>query len=422
MIKLIQFEMKKIVKSNFFRIILLGFCIFIVAYYVFIYLNTMRVEDLIVEAESTVQSNNENLERLRDSLDASDEQGKKQIESDLEFWEEWSKEDEIKLKALRENDWTTLLKQEIAKDEDNLSRYTRDDYYTSSWATPFTTETRLEEYRWLIEREIAPLLRYDYWSYMTAYDLHFPIEGGSEEEFKADIVKFSTKYSSTGMYYLNHLFRLLFGVSGAIFFLFLFGDIVTKEGLGRNGPIHLLQTQPIRRDKVLLSKFLTVLLSSVFILVGTSIFSLILGTVFDSFGYWNYPVLIYGEEYSYSFMNMSTFILKSAFLFFMILLFCYSILFLYSILTKRASIALGLTIATIIMGIKLSEESVLSSLAPYIPFHYFSVPQVLTMELAVLLKNFDFSYMNGLISLGVSSFIILAVTYIVSVMQYKYGR
>ena len=65
MIKLIQFEMKKIVKSNFFRIILLGFCIFIVAYYVFIYLNTMRVEDLIAEAERTVQSNNENLERLR---------------------------------------------------------------------------------------------------------------------------------------------------------------------------------------------------------------------------------------------------------------------------------------------------------------------------------------------------------------------
>ena len=119
MIKLIQFEMKKIVKSNFFRIILLGFCIFIVAYYVFIYLNTMRVEDLIVEAESTVQRNNENLERLSDSLDASDEQGKKQIESELEFWEEWSKEDEIKLKALQENDWTTLLKQAIAKDEDH---------------------------------------------------------------------------------------------------------------------------------------------------------------------------------------------------------------------------------------------------------------------------------------------------------------
>ena len=88
MIKLMRFEMTKIVKSNFFRIILLGFCIFIVAYYVFIYLNTMRVEDLIVDAESTVQWHNDYLDRLRDSLDASDEQGKKQIENDLEFWEE----------------------------------------------------------------------------------------------------------------------------------------------------------------------------------------------------------------------------------------------------------------------------------------------------------------------------------------------
>ena len=347
---------------------------------------------------------------------------KNKLKMILSFGRNRRNEEDIKLNALRENDWTKLLELAIAKDEYNHSRYTRDEYYTSSWATPFTTETRLAEYRWLLEREIAPVLRYDYWSHMTAYDLHFPIEGMSEEEHKALIVKFSTKYSSTGMYYLNHLFRLLFGVSGAILFLFLFGDIVTKEGLGRNGPIHLLQTQPIRRDKVLLSKFLTVLLSSVFILVGTSIFSLILGTVFDWFGYWNYPVLIYGEEYAYSFMNMSTFILKSAFLFFMILLFCYSILFLYSILTKRASIALGLTIATIIMGIKLSQESILSSLAPYIPFHYFSVPQVVTMELAVTLKNFDFSYTNGLIAFGVSSFIILAVTYIVSVMQYKFSR
>ena len=421
-IRLIQFEMKKVFTSNLFRILLLAFCFFIIAYYIFVLINTVKVEELIAEKESDIHRNQIATQQIKDSIDSSDSNSKKGLESELEFQENWNKDDEITLKALRDNDWTTLMGQEIAKHEDFQARITRDQYYSSSWPTPFTSETRLEEYRWLMEREIAPVLRYDYYSHMTAYDVHFPVEGISEEEHKAWIVKFSTKYSSTGIYYLNHLFRLLFGVSGAIFFLFLFGDIVTKEGLGRNGPIHLLQTQPIRRDKVLLSKFLTVLLSSVFILVGTSIFSIILGTVFDWFGYWNYPVLIYGEEYSYSFMNMSTFILKSAFLFFMILLFCYSILFLYSILTKRASIALGLTIATIIMGIKLSEESVLSSLAPYIPFHYFSVPQVVTMELAVMLKNFDFSYTNGLIAFGVSSFIILVVTYFVSVMQYKYGR
>ena len=422
MIRLIQFEMKKVFTSNLFRILLLAFCVFIIAYYIFVHINTVKVEELISEKESDIHRNQIATQRIKDSIESSDSNSKKGLESDLEFQEEWNEKDEITLKAFQENDWITLLNQDMERDEDSLARVRRDEYYTSSWPTPFTTEIRLAEYRWLLEREIAPVLRYNFWSHMTAYDLHFPIEGGSEDELKAMVVKFSDKYSPTGVYYLNHLFRLLFGVSGAILFLFLFGDIVTKEGLGRNGPIHLLQTQPIRRDKVLLSKFLTVLLSSVLILVGTSVFSIIFGTVFDSFGYWNYPVLIYGEEYSYSFMNMSTFILKSAFLFFMILLFCYSILFLFSILTKRASIALGLTIATIIMGIKLNEESVLSSLAPYIPFHYFSVPQVVTMELAVLLKNSDFSYMNGLISLGVSSFIILVVTYFVSVMQYKYGR
>ena len=422
MIRLIQFELKKMFRSNFFRIMLLAFCIFLVAYYVFVNLNTTRVEELITDAERTVQISTENLEQLRESLDSSDGNEKKQIEDDLEFWGNWSKEDEIMLKAYQEEDWKTLLNQAIAKDENFMDERSSDDYYTSSWPTLFTTETRIEEYRWLVERGIAPILPYDFWSHMTIYDMDFPVEGGSEEDHKAMIVKLSTKYSSAGVYYLNHFFLLLFGVYGVLFFLFLFGDIVTKEGLGRNGPIHLLQTQPIRRDRVLLSKFFTVLIASAFILVGTGIISLVLGTIFDSFGYWNYPVLIYGEDYSYTFMNMSAFIFKSAILFFMILFFCYSILFLFSILTKRASIALGLTVATIIMGIKLSEESVLTGLAPYIPFNYFSVPQVLTMELAVSLKNFDFSYTNALTGLGIASFIILVLTYIVSVTQYKFGR
>ena len=419
--KLIQFEMTKIIRSNFFRIMLLALCTFIVAYYAFVYMNTTRVEEVITEEEEHVQMSNEQLQLLRESLDSSDGNEKKRIENELEFSENWSKEVEITLKAYQEKDWTTLLNQAIAKDEDFMDGRTREDYFASSWPTLFTTETRVEEYRWLVEREIAPVLRLFIYSYMTIYDVHFPIIGGSEEEHKEMTVKLSTKYSSTGIYYLNHLSLLIFGVLGAMFFLFLFGDIVTKEELGRNGPINLLQTQPINRDKVLLSKFLTVLISSILILVGISIISLVIGTIFDSFGFWNYPVLIYGEEYSFAFMNMSTFIIKSALLFFMILLFSYSILFLYSILTKRASTAIGLTIVTLILGIRLSEESILSSLAPYVPFNYFSVTQVLTMELAGSLKNFDFTYTNGLIALGIASFIVLVVTYIVSVIQYRFG-
>ena len=163
------------------------------------------------------------------------------------------------------------------------------------------------------------------------------------------------------------------------------------------------------------------LILSIFILIGTSVTSLALGTIFDSFGYWNYPVLIYGEDYSHSFMNMSTFIIKSALFFLMILLFCYSILFLYSILTKKASTALVLTVATFILGIKFSGESALISIAPFIPFHYFSVPKVITMELAASLENFNFTFSNGLLTLGISSIMIFIATYIISIVQYRYS-
>ena len=73
-----------------------------------------------------------------------------------------------------------------------------------------------------------------------------------EEEL---VIKYSNKYSSTGIYYLKSAWSPLFGIFGAVFFLFLFGDIVTKEGIGRNGPINLLHTQPIQREDLVSKLF-----------------------------------------------------------------------------------------------------------------------------------------------------------------------
>ena len=118
MIRLIQFEMKKVFTSNLFRIMLLAFCFFIIAYYIFVHINTVKVEELISEKESDIHRNQQAIQRIKDSIDSSDSNSKKGLESDLEFQEEWNEKDEITLKAFQENDWTTLLNQEIAKDED----------------------------------------------------------------------------------------------------------------------------------------------------------------------------------------------------------------------------------------------------------------------------------------------------------------
>lgn len=423
MIRLIQFEMRKLFRATFFQILLLAFFLFIVVYFVFVHMNTIRTEDLIRETEGNIHFEEQHVQELKDAIDSGEIETDDQIKDDIDFWENFTGEKKALLKGYEDENWATLLKLEIEDVADDYeSNLYKREYYTSSWPTLFTQETRLEQNKWLRDNKIVPVLPIDYHSWLTVYDVVFAVENGPEEFFKDYVEEHSKKYSSTGVYYLNHVFGLLFGVLGVGFFLFLFGDIVTKEGLSRNGPINLLQTQPIHRRKIVVSKFITVLLLSALILIGTGIISLLLGAIFDRFGDWNYPVLIYGEEYMHSFMNMSTFLIKSMVLYFMVLVFCFSLLFLFSILTKKALIALGLTLVTLFMGIRLSEESVLSSFAPFVPFHYFATPQVVTMELAATLENFSFTFTNGLVVLGISSAVLMLVTYVVSVVQYKYSR
>lgn len=91
-------------------------------------------------------------------------------------------------------------------------------------------------------------------------------------------------------------------------------------------------------------------------------------------------------------------------------------------MTKKISLALGLTIASIVIGaMLLNNEPNASGIAPYIPFHYFQAPEVITNDLAITLDNFDFSLNNGIISLGAASFAVLAVSYILFVFQTKRG-
>ena len=107
----------------------------------------------------------------------------------------------------------------------------------------------------------------------------------------------------------------------------------------------------------------------------------------------------------------------------MVLLFYYSLLFLFSILSKRTSIAIGLTLVSLFIGMKVSEETIPDESAHLNPFNYFSIPDVITQEIAFVFdKNFDITFSNGMIILGVASGFILVLMYFISFLQYKYLR
>lgn len=379
-------------------------------------MHSVRPSNLILDSEIRLKVIQTDLQKLASSSDSSKDTVDDETKGQIMDLNTLVKEEKIKLKALKEIDWQTLLALEIDQMEPRFKKsLPLRNYNTFTWPTLFTDESLLNQYKWMYDKKVTPIYPLDF-SWVTTYDEVF------QDEIIEKWVLKNIKYSSSGIYYLHHLFGLLFSFIGTCFFLFFFSDIVTKEGFRRNGPIHLLHTQPIHRHNILIGKFTTVILMTVFILTGIITLSLLIGTVFDRFGDWNYPVLIYGQEYSFTFMNLSMFLSKSVILFFMILLFCYSLLFLYSILTNKAVVALGLTIITLFIGLKWSEEAVSSSFATYVPFHYFSVSEVITNELAVTVDNFAFSFTNGVTILCLSSVVILLVSFVLSSLQYKHFR
>ena len=414
MIMLFLFELKKIVKSSFFVIVLSLFCLLILGYYVFVYFNTVHSNDVAAEFESRIHTYEQNLQELNDLLSDDSENG--QIQQEIQFNEEYIARQIVSLNAYQTEDWFTVLNEEIKIDEGNSFPSPGSiDYKTYTYPTSFTSETRLEYMKWLRDKEIQPVLHNDATSWITVYDSEF----GGDPSIEQFIKERSTRYSSSGVYFLYHVFQLLFGLIGPMFFLLLLGDIITKEGLGRNGPIHLLRTQPIHSYHILLSKLIASVAITIMVLIASSLLAILVGTIFNRIGDLDYPVLIYGADYTYSFMKMGNFLLQSALLSFMVLLFCYSTLFLLSIITRRAILAVGLTIAIILGGIQWSGEITLSSIAHYIPFNYFSVSDVITNELAVTLENFNLSFTTGLIVLGMCSLLLYLLTYLISIFQNK---
>ena len=116
---------------------------------------------------------------------------------------------------------------------------------------------------------------------------------------------------------------------------------------------------------------------SLLIVIGFALVGILLGAIFNRLGDWNYPILIYGPNRTYSFLPLTVFIGKALGLFLLLLALGFSLLFFFSVLTNRAIIAIGLTVVLLFGGKMLAEQSTLLSWAHMLPFHYFDVYKII---------------------------------------------
>ncbi|HLQ72174.1 MAG TPA: ABC transporter permease, partial [Bacillota bacterium] len=314
-----------------------------------------------------------------------------------------------RLIAYENDDWTTILDthirdyQKMVTQEQNLVGAIAEDYL-------YSMETTLEQLKIIHDKNIKPV-----------FPIKRPITKSTfsspkdEEAYRLAMKKFD----ASSMYFMYMAFGIFFGIFGIGFFIFLFNDILTKEGPGRGGPIHFLYTQPVKRFKVIVSKYIAMVIVSLAFLAGSTGLSFILGTVFDRMGNGDYPILINGDENAFSFMNLSTFLTKAMILFILGLLFTYALMFVLSIVTRNNLATLGGTFAILILGMKFGSQDYLSNIVHFIPFTYFSPEGVISRETALALNNFDVTFKNGIISLTLSIIILWCLSYLL--LKVKHG-
>ncbi|MCG3421046.1 ABC transporter permease subunit [Oceanobacillus jordanicus] len=402
---LLLFEFKKITKILYFMMMLLALIAFVSFFFIYSYVHTARVDDYIYNNEAIKSSHQLSIDELSNT-----EEDRATNKEDIKFFRGEMEEIDMLSESARNHDWENIIRYEIASSEETvkvLPSQSEENVYT--WPTHFTNEVVMEKNKWLLEHHIKPVLPIHSFSEITAYDRVF--NTAIDEQIAYE---FFNKYDSSSIYFLFLLVENGLTIGGAIFFLFLFGSMITREGLGRNGPIHFLATMPLKRWKIIWSKLITTILLTFFVLFATILWGTLLGIVFDRFGDWGYPVLIYEPDFSFRFIEMGNFILLSLLLFLSLLIFCYSWLFLYSVLLKQTFMTIVLTIITVGSGYLLSgsDIAITQELAPFNPFHYFHITEVITMEYAFNAENYNFTMWNGIISLFIFSLIIILVAFL----------
>lgn len=412
MIHLLRLELIKMKRSRYTYVLLAILLTAVGSYYFYVNQKDMglyEAQAMIAESLDSHQQAYEQAMKEIEEVEKREGMVDYVLQNFLEVTKRQFEAHQMMFEGVTNHDWSLYWQGEIMNTlrmEENKKEELQTIVKSYRWPTPFTVLSTMEQVRWMEENSIQPVFPTNYASWHSLYD----------EEYDSPLIKdlvtdAAEKYSSSGFFFIYYLFGYGFGLLGLFFVLFLFTDILTKEGFGKNGPIQMLRTQPIRKSMFWISKWLTVMGGSLLLVFLITMTGLGLGGFFNRLGDWNYPVLIYGPERTYTFLTMTEFLFRGLGLFLLILALGFSLLFLFSVLTNRAVLAIGLTVAVIILGQMLTEQASLLTWSHWLPFHYFEVYPILNGEYAVINENELFTYRQAMLSLSICTLIVLVATF-----------
>ena len=233
----------------------------------------------------------------------------------------------------------------------------------------------------------------------------------------------------------NHIMTVI-SILGLIFLtigLSIFGsDMVSGECTPPT--LKFLLVQPISRGKVLFSKFISLVIVCIAMILSVEILSFIVMGVIKGFGNSNYPV-IYGTQYAFDLtrvvdgshpinmvkgsgeiITIAAFLLKAlAYQTLFIVTVC-SVVFLMSTIFKSSMISMAVSTSFfIIYSVLVNAISSLKKISHFIFITYGQAPSVLSGDLAMMYKNPSITIRNGIIVMVIT----ILVSYTIAHINFK---
>lgn len=222
------------------------------------------------------------------------------------------------------------------------------------------------------------------------------------------------------------LLNIMVVASGFLAFgLILFNaDSVSTEY--NPGTLKFLLIQPVTRVKVLLSKYIVMLTSSIILIIITQlIFCLGVGLI-KGFGSLNRPILVghqyefvveFGEKilreipYTIHYIPLSQYLLKALLLECIIIVVMVSFIFMISTISKSSVIAMTITIGALLgSNIVYMLSSTYKKLSAFIFLHFTNIEPIITGTIVRETKSLHFTYNNVIIVSIITSFVFLLIS------------
>ena len=263
------------------------------------------------------------------------------------------------------------------------------------------------------------------------------IDEGSKEYNSKEIIRLQTsldynipideEYLNKGINYL--ILNITLVASGFLAFgLILFNaDSVSNEY--NPGTLKFLLIQPVSRIKILLSKFIVMILSSLGLIMGTQgLFCVGVGLV-KGFGSLNRPILA-GIKYEFimenglkvlnevgnsgTYISLSSYLLKALSLEALYIIVMVSFIFMISTISKSSVISMTIAIGALLASnIIYMLSTTYRSFSPFIFLHYSNIEGIITGRIVLETRSLYFTYPNVVIISLITSIVFLMISLLV---------